>query len=115
MSSAAWLLKFSSRDFTNASASSAVKNSLPAMFAGRSSGVYVALVQLPVRSGAPSAVRGTIHVFLGAAFPDDCAISGRDPRDTTASAAITTRISYLLPRRDYTGLRSPQPYFFGSP
>src|SRR5215467_15708375 len=96
MSSAAWLLKFSSRDFTNASASSGVKYSLPAIFAGRSSGVYVALVQLPVRSGAPSAVRGTLHAFadLATAFPDeDCATTGSDPRAATATAARTTRIS----------------------
>src|SRR5215510_11379976 len=97
MSSAAWLLKFSSRDFTNASASAAVKNSLPAMLAGRSSGVYVALVQLPVRSGAPSGVRGADQALpdLATAFPGDCATSGSDPRDTTASAAKTTRIEYL--------------------
>src|SRR5580765_2180856 len=111
MSSEDWLLKFSSRDLTKASASSGVKNSLPTIFAGRSSGVYVALVQLPVRSGAPSGVRGAVHAFAGlaAAFPDDCAITGSDPRDATASAASTTRMSYLqldaiIP-----------PYFFGSP
>src|SRR5215471_4567396 len=97
MSSAAWLLKFSSRDLTKASASSGVKNSLPATFAGRSSGVYVALVQSPVRSGAPSGVRGADQAFadLATVFPDDCATSGSDPSDTTAAAAITTRIKYL--------------------
>src|ERR1700692_1488438 len=43
-----------------------MKNVLPARSAGRSSGVMVALVQTPCKSGWPSAVRGGVQVFLGA-------------------------------------------------
>src|SRR5712691_3195717 len=105
MSSEACALRFSSRDFTNAAASSGVKNSLPANCAGRSSGVYVAKVQLPVRSGAPSLVRGTLYACLAEAAEGceggaglaagDCATSGSDPRDTAAMAAINARFELI--------------------
>src|SRR5258708_29442400 len=96
MLSEACALKASSRDFTNASDSAAVKNSLFANCAGRSSGVYVAYDQLPVRSGAPSEVCGALYV---------CATSDSDPRDMAATAATTTRIP--------ASVSSIGPYFGG--
>src|SRR5580658_2501353 len=47
-------------------ASASERVAFPAKFAGRSKGVRVALDQMPVRSGCPSAARGTAPA-LGAA------------------------------------------------
>src|SRR2546423_4515022 len=97
MLSAGCALNASSRAFTNASASWGVKNSLAANCAGRSSGVYVALVQSPVRSGTPSAVRGIIHVFFGPDFAaGDWATRDREPRDAAATAAISRRVAIII-------------------
>ena len=66
-------------------ASSTVRNGLPANCFGRSSGVIVALVQTPCRSGLPSAVRATGAVLapLGGAC---CAITEADTMAASPSA-----------------------------
>src|SRR4029077_10990542 len=47
-------------------ASCSVKNSFPLSSSGRSTGVPLALFQLPCRSGWPSGVRGGTHAFFAA-------------------------------------------------
>src|ERR1019366_2853075 len=59
-------LAFSTICFSYAAASDGVKPAFAARSAGRSSGVIVALVQTPCKSGWPSAVRGGAQVFLPA-------------------------------------------------
>jgi hypothetical protein len=53
--------RFSAVRFSIAAASSSVRNALSFIDAGRSSGVSVALVQMPCRSGCPSGVRVAVH------------------------------------------------------
>src|SRR5262252_3553718 len=70
MLSAGWPRNASTRCFSNAAASSGVKNSFPANSAGRSSGVNVAFVQYPCRSGWPSGVRVGVQVDFDAGLAD---------------------------------------------
>src|SRR5215216_709205 len=57
MASAGWAYNPSRRRCAKAAASAGVKNALSFSSAGRSSGVYVALLQSPEMSGWPSLVR----------------------------------------------------------
>src|SRR5689334_23377502 len=53
--------------FSQSSDSCGVKNSFPLSSSGRSTGVPVALFQIPCKSGWPSGVRGGVHAFFAAA------------------------------------------------
>jgi hypothetical protein len=64
------------RCFSNAAASSGVKNSFPANSAGRSRGVNVAFVQFPCRSGWPSGVRAGVQVDFDTGFAGTAAADG---------------------------------------
>src|SRR5436305_14944705 len=70
MLSAGWPRNESTRCFSNAAASSGVKNSFPANSPGRSRGVNVAFVQYPCRSGWPSGVRLGVQVDFDSGLAD---------------------------------------------
>jgi hypothetical protein len=83
-----------------------VKKAFPAKETGRSKGVMVALVQIPCKSGWPSAVRGAVHFFADA--DDVWASAGGGASDTStmmaAGSAKFTPLSYHMGNLNTSGL-----------
>ena len=71
--------------FSSASASPSLSVAFPASAAGRSSGVMVAFVQTPCRSGWPSGVRGIVQFVALARGAAPGAWPGRGAANITAS------------------------------
>src|SRR5580765_54518 len=97
-----WPRRRSSRNLKNAAASSGVKYSLPASSAGRSSGVYVSLVQEPWRAGCPSAIRGAAQGFAGeSAGLGPCANAEKATHTVSETAVRRHRVSKAIGTPQY--------------
>jgi hypothetical protein len=82
--------------FANSSASCGVKNSFPVNSFGLSKGVRMELFQMPSRSGWPSGVRGSVHVFCRSAT---ALFAGWAAMGTSASPSVTESARMLAPAR----------------